>query len=237
MGAIAFFDFDETLIAGNSGNLWIRRELRAGHINRVQFLRAAAWMARYKLGWASMDDALRTAIGSLRGQSEQELRARTQAFYEEELRTLYRSGARPAVERHRQQGDAVALLTASSLYLSELVARELGLDAVLCNRFELDETGVHTGRPVGRLCFGAGKIGYAEAYAAERGVSLTDCTFYTDSYSDLPVLDRVGHPVVVNPDRRLRREAERRGWPIQWWGGPGRLRPVSDAPTQRSVTG
>jgi HAD superfamily hydrolase (TIGR01490 family) len=237
MGAIAFFDFDETLIAGNSGNLWIRRELRAGHINRVQFLRAAAWMARYKLGWASMDDALRTAIGSLRGQSEQELRARTQAFYEEELRTLYRSGARPAVERHRQQGDAVALLTASSLYLSELVARELELDAVLCNRFELDETGVHTGRPVGRLCFGAGKIGYAEAYAAERGVSLTDCTFYTDSYSDLPVLDRVGHPVVVNPDRRLRREAERRGWPIQWWGGPGRLRPVSDAPTQRSVTG
>jgi len=218
MPAIAFFDFDETLIVGNSGRLWIRRELRAGHISRVQFLRAAAWMLRYKLGWASMDDALRTAIGSLRGQPEQALRERTRAFYETEVRMLYRTGARPALERHRARGDAIVLLTASSLYLSELVAQELGLDDVLCNRFEVDDAGAHTGRPVGRLCFGAGKLGYAEAYAEQRGVSLADCWFYTDSHSDLPVLERIGHPVVVNPDPRLRREAERRGWPVEWWG-------------------
>lgn len=218
MPAIAFFDFDETLIVGNSGQLWIRRELREGNITPTQFLRAAVWMLRYKMGWASMDDALRTAIGSLRGQSEQALRARTRAFYETEVRMLYRTGARPALERHRARGDAVVLLTASSVYLSELVAAELGLDDVLCNRFEVDEAGAHTGRPVGNLCFGAGKLGYAEAYAQQRGVSLSDCWFYTDSYSDLPVLERMGHPVVVNPDPRLRREAERRGWPVEWWG-------------------
>jgi HAD superfamily hydrolase (TIGR01490 family) len=218
MGAIAFFDFDETLIVGNSGQLWIRRELREGNISNRQFLRAAVWMLRYKMGWASMDDALRTAIGSLRGQSEEALRARTRAFYEAEVRTLYRTGARPALERHRARGDAVVLLTASSLYLSELVAAELGLDDVLCNRFEVDETGTHTGRPVGNLCFGAGKLEYAEAYARQRGTSLSDCWFYTDSYSDLPVLERMGHPVVVSPDPRLRREAERRGWPVEWWG-------------------
>jgi len=218
MPAIAFFDFDETLIVGNSGRLWLRRELRQGHISRSQFFRAAVWMLRYRLGWASMDDALRTAIGSLRGQSEQTLRARTRHFYETEVRLLYRTGARPALDRHRAQGDAIVLLTASSLYLSELVAEELGLDDVLCNRFEVDDSGAHTGRSVGTLCFGAGKLGYAEAYARDRGVSLADCWFYTDSFSDLPVLERVGHPVVVNPDQRLRREAERRGWPIEWWG-------------------
>jgi len=218
MPAIAFFDFDETLIVGNSGRLWIRRELRAGHISRTQFARAAVWMLRYKLGWASMDDALRTAIGSLRGQSEHELRARTRAFYDTEVRMLYRTGARPALERHRARGDAIVLLTASSLYLSELVAAELGFDDVLCNRFEVDDSGAHTGRPVGNLCFGAGKLGYAEAYARDRDVSLGDCWFYTDSYSDLPVLERIGHPVVVNPDPRLRREAERRAWPVEWWG-------------------
>ena len=218
MPAIAFFDFDETLIVGNSGQLWIRRELREGNIGTRQFLRAAAWMLRYKLGWASMDDALRTAIGSLRGQSEQALRARTRAFYETEVRMLYRTGARPALERHRARGDGVVLLTASSLYLSELVAEELGLDDVLCNRFEVDAAGEHTGRPVGRLCFGAGKLSYAEVYARDRGVPLSDCWFYTDSYSDLPVLERIGHPVVVNPDPRLRREAERRGWPVERWG-------------------
>ena len=218
MPAIAFFDFDETLIVGNSGQLWIRRELREGNISHRQFLRAAVWMLRYKVGWASMDDAIRTAIGSLRGQSEQALRARTRAFYETEVRMLYRTGARPALERHRARGDGVVLLTASSLYLSELVAAELGFDDVLCNRFEVDDAGAHTGRPVGSLCFGAGKLEYAEAYSRERGVSLADCWFYTDSYSDLPVLERMGHPVVVNPDPRLRREAERRGWPVEWWG-------------------
>src|SRR5262249_61938344 len=93
-----------------------------------------------------------------------------------------------------------------------------GLDAALCTRFGVDGAGAHTGRPVGRLCFGAGKLEYAEAYAQQRGVSLSDCWFYTDSYSDLPVLERLGHPVVVNPAPRLRREAERRGWPVEWWG-------------------
>jgi HAD superfamily hydrolase (TIGR01490 family) len=230
MGAIAFFDFDETLIVGNSGNLWIRRELKAGHITYWQFLRAAVWMARYKLGWASMDDAIRTAIGSLRGLSERELRARTRAFYAEEVRTLYRTGARPTLERHRARGDRVVLLTASSLYLSELVQEDLELDDVLCNRFEIDQEGLHTGQTVGALCFGAGKLPHAEAYARAQGVSLDDCYFYTDSYSDLPVLERIGHPVVVNPDPRLRTEAERRGWPIESWGEAADLPTAAAAP-------
>ncbi len=220
--SIAFFDFDETLIVGNSGHLWIRRELRSGHINRLQALRAASWMVRYRLGFASMEDALRTAIRSLAGTPEETLRQRTRDFYEEEVRRLYRGGAREAVERHRSRGDACVLLTASSLYLSELVSAELHLDAVLCNRFQVRD-GLHTGELEGELCFGAGKLRYAEAYAQRSGVSLAACTFYTDSYSDLPVLERVGTPVLVNPDRRLRREARARGWQVVEWGGPAPL--------------
>jgi HAD superfamily hydrolase (TIGR01490 family) len=220
--SIAFFDFDETLIVGNSGNLWIRRELRSGHINRRQALRAASWMVRYRLGFASMEEALRTAIRSLAGTEEKTLRARTLAFYEEEVRHQYRVGAREALEEHRLRGDACVLLTASSLYLSELVSAELRLDAILCNRFQVVE-GVLTGEPEGELCFGVGKLHYAEAYAGGAGVPLSACTFYTDSYSDLPVLEKVGTPVLVNPDRRLRREVRARGWPVVEWGGPAPL--------------
>jgi HAD superfamily hydrolase (TIGR01490 family) len=220
--SIAFFDFDETLIVGNSGHLWIRRELRSGHITRLQALRAASWMVRYRLGFASMEDALRTAIRSLEGTPEQTLRQRTQDFYREEVRGLYRGGARGAVAEHRARGEACVLLTASSLYLSELVRAELDLDEVLCNRFQVRD-GLHTGELEGQLCFGAGKLRYAEAYAAGRGVPLADCAFYTDSYSDLPVLEQVGRPVVVNPDRRLRREARARGWQVVEWGGPAPL--------------
>ena len=143
---------------------------------------------------------------------------------------LYRTGARPALERHRTRGDRVVLLTASSIYLSELVQEDLELDDVLCNRFEIDAEGLHTGEAVGALCFGAGKLPYAEAYARSRGVELDDCYFYTDSYSDLPVLERIGHPVVVNPDPRLRTEAERRRWPIESWGEAAELRTAAAAP-------
>ncbi|MBF5041413.1 HAD-IB family hydrolase [Aggregicoccus sp. 17bor-14] len=221
--AVAFFDLDKTLLAANSGVLWLRRELAEGHISRLQALRASVWLARYHLGFVSMEDALLRAIAQLAGTEAAPIVRRTEAFYAEQVRALYRPGALEALARHRRAGDRCVLLTSSSGYLSELVAKDLSLDAVLCNRFEVDAAGRHTGRPLGGLCFGSGKLAHAQAYLASLGggVGLRDCAFYTDSYSDLPVLAAVGHPVAVNPDPRLRREALRRGWPVVDWGTPG----------------
>lgn len=219
--AIAFFDLDKTLLAVNSGALWIRRELEKGHITRMQALRASMWLARYHMGFVSMQDALVQAITHLEGLGEQYLRERTVLFYEEQVRSQFRPGALRTLEEHRAAGDRLVLLTSSSGFLSELVARDLGLDAVLCNRFEVDASGLCTGRPLGEVCFGEGKRFYARAYASEVGVPLSVCSFYTDSYSDLPVMEVVGRPVAVHPDRRLLREALRRGWPVVSWGVPG----------------
>ena len=224
---VAFFDLDKTLIAANSGSLWVRRELELGHITRLQALRASLWIARYHLGFVSMQDAVARAIAQLAGSEARPIQERTAVFYEEQVRPLYRPGARVALEGHRQAGDRLVLLTSSSGYLSELVARELRLDAVLCNRFEVDDAGRHTGRPLGVICFGAGKRTVAEAYAREAGVALSACAFYTDSYSDLPVMEVVGRPVAVHPDHRLKREARRRGWPVVSWGVPPGGAPVA----------
>jgi HAD superfamily hydrolase (TIGR01490 family) len=218
--SVAFFDLDKTLLAVNSGTLWIRRELALGHITRLQALRASLWIARYHLGFVSMQDAVLAAISHLAGTPARAFQERTSLFYEEQVRPLFRPGALRALEEHRSVGDRLVLLTSSSGYLSELVARDLRLDAILCNRFEVDERGLHTGRPLGAVCFGAGKRTHAEAYAREAGVALSACAFYTDSYSDLPVLEVVGRPVAVHPDYRLRREAVRRGWPVVDWGVP-----------------
>jgi HAD superfamily hydrolase (TIGR01490 family) len=217
---IAFFDLDRTLLAANSGTLWIRQELRLGHISRWQALRAASWLARYHLGFAGLEDAVLRAIASLAGSSMEDVRARTAAFYQAQVKALYRSGAREALDRHRRRGDRLVLLTSSSKYMAELVAKDLQLDGVLCNDLEVDATGCHTGRVVSELCFGKGKLAHARTYASSHGVALSDCAFYTDSYSDLPVLEVVGRPVAVNPDRRLRKEASRRGWDVVDWGGP-----------------
>jgi HAD superfamily hydrolase (TIGR01490 family) len=231
--SVAFFDLDKTLLSVNSGTLWVRRELALGHISRMQALRASLWIARYHLGFVSMQDALLAAIAHLAGSSAQAVQQRTNAFYEEKVRPLYRPGALRALEEHRGAGDRLVLLTSSSGYLSELVSRDLRLDAILCNRFEVDEQGLHTGRPLGAVCFGPGKRTHAEGYAREAGVALSACSFYTDSYSDLPVMEVVGRPVAVHPDYRLRREALRRGWPVVDWGVPGPSAPSvgSSAPS------
>lgn len=229
--SVAFFDLDKTLLAVNSGTLWVRRELALGHITWMQALRASLWIIRYHLGFVSMQDEMRAAIAQLAGTPVQPILERTIAFYEEQVRPLYRPGALRALEEHRGAGERLVLLTSSSGYLSELVARDLHLDAILCNRFEVDSQGRHTGRPVGEVCYGTGKRIHAERYANEVGVPLSACAFYTDSYADLPVLEVVGRPVAVHPDQRLRREALRRGWPVVDWGVPTARAPAPGTPT------
>lgn len=230
--AIAFFDLDKTLLAVNSGSLWIRREFALGHITRMQAVRASLWLARYHMGRVSMQHALVEAMAHLQGRDEQPIRERTIRFYEELVRSQYRPGALRALEEHRSAGDRLVLLTSSSGYMAELVARDLDLDAILCNRLEVDAAGLYTGRPLGEVCFGEGKRSYAQAYASGAGVPLSACAFYTDSYLDLPVMEVVGRPVAVHPDRRLRREALRRGWPVVDWGVPAPASVVLDLSSQ-----
>jgi HAD superfamily phosphoserine phosphatase-like hydrolase len=175
-------------------------------------------MLTYQLGWVRGERAVARAIAHLAGTSADDVKERTRVFWEHEVRGRYRPGALRALAEHRQLGDHLALLTSSSFYLSHLVAEELGFDAVLSNRFEVDAAGRHTGRSEGAVCFGAGKLAHAAGLASQLGVALSACVFYTDSFSDLPVLERVGRPVAVNPDGRLRRRAVQRGWEVVDWG-------------------
>lgn len=217
---IAFFDLDKTVLAVNSGRLWVQREVALGNLRRRQALQAGYWLVRYELGFASAEEMVAQAVAQTRGSRGDVLQARTEAFYRDEVRPTFRPGALQALAEHRRQGDTLTLLTSSSGYLSELVAEELGFDRVCCNRLEVDGAGLHTGKVEGRICFGAGKLDYARAEAQAASVPLSACAFYTDSFSDLPVLAQVGRPVAVNPDPRLKREARRRGWPVVDWGRP-----------------
>lgn len=214
---IAFFDLDRTLLPVNSAWLWMRYELERGFLSWRQVAYASAWLTAYHLGIASLETPLRQAIAIYMGSAVTDLRDRTRDFYDRQLAGGYRPGALRALDEHRNLGDAVVLLTTSSTYLSELVSEELELDAYLCNAFEEDDRGCLTGHALEPLCYGQGKVAAAAAYAAERGCGLVDCTFYSDSLSDLPMLDAVGHPVVVDPDPRLRSVARRRGWPTMVW--------------------
>ena len=218
---IAFFDLDRTLLSINSGSAWLLRELREGRLSLWQVARATYYLGCYRLGSTGLAGAVQEAISTLKGTSAAEMRHRAEVFHQRQVRGFYRPGGLRALADHKRRGDLVALLTSTMEYLAEPVARDLALDAVLCNRFEVDSAGAHTGRTRGGLCYGAGKLEHALAFAGSRGIQLEACVFYTDSIADMPLLERVGRPVVVNPDPRLRREAARRGWEVVDWGRPG----------------
>lgn len=218
--ALALFDLDRTLIAVNSGKLWVQSELELGFVSRWQALRAAAWIGGYHLGFTRLEQVILDAIATLEGATEEEIRDRTDRFYAARVAGTYRPRARDVVSRHTASGDVVALLTSSSNYLCAPVQVELGIEHALCNRFEVVD-GRFSGKPEGPVCFGPGKLVHAQALAERLGLPLAEAAFYTDSISDLPVLEAVRTPVAVNPDPRLRRLAKQRGWAIEDWGEPG----------------
>jgi HAD superfamily hydrolase (TIGR01490 family) len=213
---IAFFDLDRTLLSVNSGQLWVQFERREGRLRLGQALRAAAWIGAYHMGFGRIESVLEEAIESLKGQEEKEVRERTLRFYAAEVAQSFRPGAHRALAAHRAAGDTLALLTSSSVYLSEAVQQSVDIPYICCNRFETHE-GRFTGKPQGSLCFGPGKLHHAQALAKQLGESLENAIFYTDSASDVPVMEVVGRAVAVHPDPALARIARRKGWEIADW--------------------
>ena len=144
-------------------------------------------------------------------------------WVEKDVLPLVVPGAREKIEKHRAEGHVLAILSTSPCYVTEPLAEVLGIEEVISTRFEVDG-GLFTGRLRGPACVGRGKVHWAEDLVARREVDLSQSWFYTDSYTDMPMLERVGNQVVVNPDPRLRRIAKRRGWPVQDWRQPPRRR-------------
>ncbi|MCC6748552.1 MAG: HAD family hydrolase [Deltaproteobacteria bacterium] len=212
----AFFDLDLTLLSVNSGALWFRRERRLGRLSRAQYARAVVYLLLYRANLLNMDEAMREALATIRGQSEETLRRLTEQWYEEEVAAHFAPGGVRAVEAHRRHGHRLVLLTSASSYEAELAAEQLGMDGWLSSTYEVRD-GCFTGEPMFPICYGEGKVRHAERYAEEHGVDLARSYFYSDSASDLPMLRRVGEPRVVNPDVRLKWHARRKGWPILDW--------------------
>lgn len=217
--AAAFFDLDGTLTVENTGRLWFRRERAEGRLHLSQAMEAGFWLGLYGIGLMRADVALSRAVSTLSGLEEEALQERIDRFYAEEVEAIYAPGGLEAVKRHKEAGDKVILLTAASVYLARCVQRTLELDDVLALRFEVGPDGRFTGGLEQPVCYGPGKLEIARTWATDRGIDLADCAFYTDSISDLPMLDAVGTPVAVRPDGRLARVAKRRGWAVEDWGG------------------
>jgi HAD superfamily hydrolase (TIGR01490 family) len=215
----AFFDVDRTIVSCNTGRLFLRDLRRRGEISFFRALRALGWMAKYHLSLIDLQWVAARVVSQMAGWGENDFAERCRKWVENDVLPLVVPGARSRIDRHRSDGHVLAILSSSPTYVTRPIAEALGIEEVMSTRFEVAD-GLFTGRLEGPACVGPGKVHWAEDLGARRQLNLNDSWFYTDSYTDLPMLERVGNRVVVNPDPRLRRTAKRRGWPVQDWRFP-----------------
>ena len=212
----ALFDMDRTLVRVDSATLYVRYQRAKGQATFRDTVRVAWWMAKYTLGVIDAERVAKQALRSFRGKEEAWLEAACEELFLDYMLPHLAAAGRDAVERHRTAGDIVAIVTGATPYAALPLARELGIEHVIATRLEVAE-GRFTGNVAPPMAYGKGKIVLAEQLAREQGFSLEEATFYSDSITDLPLLERVRAPVVVNPDRRLRHVARARGWRIETW--------------------
>lgn len=211
----AFFDLDRTLIRGSANYPLAVAAFRGGHVpwrdlisdtfNAISFHRHGSTDA----GSHALRDRILAAVA---GTPQSDLIHLADAIVPGIVRRVMPQAAALLAE-HKAAGDDRIVVSASPIELVQRIADALGLEGVVATISELDQ-GRYTGRLVGEFCYGAGKVIEIEKLAAERGYNLARSTAYSDSISDLPMLERVGTAVAVNPDHELRAIARQRGWRI-----------------------
>jgi len=215
----AFFDMDKTLISENSGSLYMRYRYQLGEISGLELLQGLGTYLRYKLGLLDIENWTKRMMLQFAGQSEAELEAETLRWaHEMVVQTIYPE-ARELVQHHLARGHVVAVVSGASRFVVHPIAQHLGIEHMLYTRLEVED-GLFTGRIVDPICFEEGKIYWLQQFIEEHRVDLARSWFYTDSITDLPLLDLVGHPVVTNPDPLLYRKALRRRWPVRLFAPP-----------------
>lgn len=213
---VAFFDLDRTVIDLNSGTSWLKMEWREGRVSTRDAVWAASVLARYALGQGALEEAYDAAVAKYAGVPEVEISDRTRAWFFRDIAHRVRPGARRAIAKHRAAGDRLVIATSSSVYAAGAAREAYGFDDVVASSFEVAPDGRFTGR-LASSAYGKAKADRAAEWASARAIDLSTCTFYTDSITDLALMERVGRPVAVNPDRPLRRMATQRGWSIEDW--------------------
>jgi HAD superfamily hydrolase (TIGR01490 family) len=212
--AAAFFDLDKTLMAGSSGMQFARVATRQGIVSRRQLAGWAVEHLRYRLRGTTDErtaDVLRVARDLISGVPAKTIDRMAPEVMAEILPRVYPQML-DEVHDHQDAGRATFIVSAAGNGVVELLAQVLGMEGGIGTRYEVGADGNFTGRFDGPFVYGPGKVEAMEAFAAEHGIDLDASFAYSDSLSDLPMLEAVGNPVVVNPDPPLAQLARERGW-------------------------
>lgn len=212
--ALAIFDLDNTLLAGDSDHLWGRFLAKKGMVDGESYEKEnQRFYDEYKLGRLDIYEFLAFSLKPLADTDPDTLNRLHGEFMASEILPIVPHKSRELLDRHRQQGDTLLIITATNRFVTEPIATALGVDHLLATDPEMLD-GRYTGQVTGIPCFKEGKVKRLDAWLANTHHSMEGSWFYSDSLNDIPLLERVDHPVAVDPDDTLAQHAEMKGWSI-----------------------
>lgn len=211
---LALFDLDNTLIRGDSDHAWgeflVEQDLVDANI-----VKAAndKFLQQYQEGSLNIHEYLEFALGFLAGKTPQALEPLHNQFMASQIEPILLPKAFQLIDRHRQLGHTLLIITATNRFVTYPIAKKLGITELIACEPELID-GIYTGKAIGTPSFQQGKVVRLQQWLEENDADLDGAWFYSDSHNDLPLLELVDNPVAVNPDHQLTAIAQERGWSI-----------------------
>lgn len=222
----AFFDLDKTVIARSSVLAFGQPLYREGLLSHSALLKSIYGQAIYRLGGASqqrMDKARDSMLSLTRGWEQARVKTIVRDTFEKILAPIIYAEALELFDEHHDAGRKVFLVSSSPVEIVSLLSEYLGADECIASHGRIDEQGRYTGE-LEFYAYGPHKVTAIREAAGRLGIDLENSYAYSDSVTDVPMLEAVGHPVAVNPDRELARVARQRGWEIRRFVSPVQLR-------------
>ncbi len=212
--ALAIFDLDNTLLAGDSDYLWGEFLIEQGRVDGEEYrMRNEAFYQDYREGRLDIMAFLAFALKPLAENSMANLLVWRDRFMQEKIEPIMLPKAFDLIEQHRAQGDILMVITATNRFVTEPIVSAYGIEHLLATEAEL-QNDRFTGRVQGIPCFQHGKVQRLNAWLVEQQETLEGSWFYSDSANDIPLLSEVSHPVAVDPDANLKRHAVNADWPL-----------------------
>lgn len=211
---LALFDLDNTLLGGDSDHAWGDYLCERGILDAVTYkTRNDEFYQDYLAGTLNLTDYLNFSLEILGRTEMAQLDEWHRDFMRDCIEPLMLPKALELIAKHREAGDKLVVITATNRFVTAPIVARLGIDTLLATECEIID-GRYSGRTTDVPCFREGKVTRLNRWLEENQSSLEDSYFYSDSLNDLPLLEKVANPVAVDPDPKLRAEAESRGWPV-----------------------
>ena len=231
----AFFDLDGTLVAGFTGVILTQDRFRRREIGIGEFLGVVQAALNHQLGRADFEDLVHKGAAMLRGRSLSDLDELGERLFVQKIVGRIYPEMRELVRAHMARGHAVVLSSSALTIQVEPVARFLGIENILSNRFEVDDEGLLTGKVLKPILWGPGKARAVQEFAAKNGVDLGRSYFYADGDEDVALMYLVGNPRPTNPEGKLAAVAAKRGWPVLRFTSRSGSNPLSQLRTIAGV--